>query len=188
MFSGFLGKGKKSDSSPTQDAVDSRGLEVVEDDPDTTWGLWETAVADQDSRMNPLEVPTPRPDAAGAFLHTVPLPIMEEGGLTHELSSQDLTPPQRREIALQIVELHHHRIAKSIRTLWGYKECSDYISKLIMDGGDRQGHKRLGFNQDAAQAMMVLSDLHDAEFGMLGGGGELGFADPTVRAGFDGLR
>jgi len=99
-----------------------------------------------------------------------------------------LTPAQRRDIALQIVELHHHRIAKSIRSLWGYKECSDYISKLIMDGGDRQGHKRLGFNQDAAQAMMVLSDLHDAEVGMLGSDKELGFADPTVRTGLDGSR
>ncbi|MBK6592174.1 MAG: hypothetical protein IPG23_05225 [Burkholderiales bacterium] len=188
MFGGFLGKGKKSGKSPTKDAVDSRGLEVVEDDPDTTWGLWEDAVAEQDSRMSPLDVPQPRPDAAGAFLHTVPLPIMEEGGLTHELTSQDLTPAQRRDIALQIVELHHHRIAKSIRSLWGYKECSDYISKLIMDGGDRQGHKRLGFNQDAAQAMMVLSDLHDAEVGMLGSDKELGFADPTVRTGLDGSR
>jgi hypothetical protein len=81
MFAGFLGKGKKSGKSPTKDAVDSRGLEVVEDDPDTTWGLWEDAVAEQDSRMSPLDVPQPRPDAAGAFLHTVPLPIMEEGGL-----------------------------------------------------------------------------------------------------------
>lgn len=188
MFGGFLGKGKKSGKPPTKDAVDSRGLEVVEDDPDTTWGLWENAVAEQDSRMSPLDVPQPRPDTTGAFLHTVPLPIMEEGGLHADIAKLDLTPAQRREIALQTVELHHARIAKSIRTLWGYKECSDYVSRLIMDGGDNNAHKRMGFNPEVADAILVLSDLHDAEFGTFGNNKELGFADPSVRTGFDGLR
>jgi hypothetical protein len=57
-----------------------------------------------------------------------------------------------------------------------------------MDGGDNNAHKRMGFNQDVVDAILVLSDLHDAEFGTFGDNKELGFGDPTVRAGFDGLR
>jgi hypothetical protein len=83
---------------------------------------------------------------------------------------------QRRDEALALVERHHHRVANTIRTMWGYKECGVYINKLIMAGGDGMGQARVGFNQDAVQAMLQLSDLHDAEFGppdMPGGG--LGF-------------
>jgi len=75
---------------------------------------------------------------------------------------------QRKEDALQIVELHHHRIANTIRTLWGYKECSVYISKLIMSGLDDTGKARIGFNQEVTNALMVLADLHDAQFGTFG--------------------
>jgi hypothetical protein len=78
---------------------------------------------------------------------------------------QPVTPAERKNTALDTVELHHKRIANTIRTLWGYKECSVYINKLIMAGGDGMGHARVGFNQEAVEAMLVLSDLHDAEFG-----------------------
>lgn len=84
---------------------------------------------------------------------TIPIPL------------EQLTLEQRKEAALAVVELHHHRIANTIRTLWGYKECSVYINKLIMAGGDGMGHARVGFNQEAVQAMLALSDLHDSEFG-----------------------
>jgi hypothetical protein len=168
--------------------VDSRGLEVVEDDPDTTWGLWENAVAEQDSRFSALPVLEPLPDASGGFLQTVPLPIMEDGVPIRPEQLQNLSGDQRKDAALQIVELHHHRIANTIRSLWGHKECSDYISKLIMSGGDGMGQARIGFNQDAALAMMVLSDLHDALFGPAAPSGGSGFGDFTVRTGWDGLR
>ncbi len=188
MFSSFLGKGKKSAQASTKESVDSRGLEIVEDDPDTTWGLWENAVAEQDSRFSALNVPQPLPDASGAFLQTVPLPIFEDGTPDESVATRERTDGQRKEDALQLVELHHHRIANTIRTLWGHKECSEYISKLIMDGGDSKGNARMGFNQDAAAAMMVLSDLHDKLFGVMPSGSGLGFGDFSVRTGYDGLR
>ena len=187
MFNGFLGKGKKSDDSPGKDAVDSRGLEIVENDPDTTWSLWESAVAEQDSRLGSLPVLETLPDASGNFLQTVPLPMMEDGVPIRPEQLNRLTTDQRKEAALQIVELHHHRIANTIRSLWGHKECSEYISKLIMSGGDGMGHARIGFNQDAALAMMVLSDLHDTLFGFAPPSGT-GFGDMSVRTGFDGIR
>ena len=193
MFSSFLGKDKKKSGSSPKDAAESRGLEVVEDDPDTTWGLWEDAVADQDSRFSADAHPNLSvPDAPPSFEATQPMGFFANDSQDENLPGADpvraRTRDQLKDDALMIVELHHHRIAKSIRTLWGYKECSDYISKLIMDGGDSKGNARMGFNQDAAAAMMVLSDLHDAEFGSFGADRELGFADPTVRAGFDGSR
>jgi hypothetical protein len=188
MFSNFFGKGKKSGPTPSKDVADPRGLEVVEDDPDTTWGLWESAVAEQDSRFSPHSVSHPLPDASGAFLHTVPLPIMEGGSTGEPALARERTAGQRKEDALQLVELHHHRIANTIRTLWGHRECSEYISKLIMDGGDSKGHARMGFNQEAAAAMMVLSDLHDELFGEIRSGGGTGFGDFTVRTGLDGTR
>ncbi len=188
MFSGFLGKGKKSEGSQGKDAVDSRGLEVVEDDPETTWGLWESAVAEQDSRLSSLPVIDNLPDASGNFLQTVPLAMMEDGVPIQPDQLYRLAVNQRKDAALQIVELHHHRIANTIRSLWGHKECSDYISKLILSGGDGMGHARIGFNQDAALAMMVLSELHDTLFGIAPPSGGSGFADFSVRTGYDGFR
>ena len=112
----------------------------------------------------PVPKPTPRPAfTAKGFpadhqidfvLPTAPQPLAAE-----------LTLQQRRDIALETVQQHHQRIANTIRTLWGYRECSVYINKLIMAGGDGMGHARIGFNQDAVEAMLALSDIHDAEFG-----------------------
>jgi hypothetical protein len=87
-------------------------------------------------------------------LPTAPQPLVTE-----------LTLEQRKNIALATVEQHHQRVANTIRTLWGYRECSVYINRLIMAGGDGMGHARVGFNQDAVAAMLALSDVHDAEFG-----------------------
>ena len=188
MFSGFLGRGKKSDGATPKDAVDSRGLEVKEDDPDTSWGLWENAVAEQDSRFSALPSDADVGDSSSTYQRTAPMPLTGLGATAQQDSAEERTMQQRRDDALLTVELHHHRIANTIRTLWGNKECSQYISKLIMNGGDGMGHARIGFNQDAALAMMVLSDLHDAEFGTFDPNSGTGFGDFTVRTGFDGLR
>jgi hypothetical protein len=107
------------------------------------------------------------------------------------LSREARTLEQRKEDALSTVELHHHRIANTIRTLWGYKECSDYISKLILAGGDGMGHARMGFNQDAANAMMLLAEIHDAQFGAAEPKDGNGFSDSVMsrtRTGWDALR
>lgn len=182
MFNGFLGKGKKPVAPP--DAMDSRGLEVVEDDPDTAWGLWKNAVAEQDSKFSALPALDP------AFQNTEPMGLHVETPHAPDVSvsREAQTLEQRREEALATVELHHHRIANTIRTLWGYKECSDYISKLILSGGDGMGHARMGFNQDAANAMMLLAEIHDAQFGAAEPKGGTGFSDSVMRTGWDSMR
>lgn len=161
MLSRFFGKRDQPDESPSKEAQPTRGLEVIEDDPDTAWGMWNNALAEQEPEVEvpPMKV-APTPQSAEELLDfvvpTVSAPLAP---------SESITLEQRRDAALDVVELHHKRIGNTIRTLWGYKECSVYINKLIMAGGDGMGHARVGFNQEAVQAMLALSDLHDAEFG-----------------------
>ncbi len=188
MFSRFLGKGDPEKSSSERDAVPTRGMEVVEDDPETVWGLWETAVADQDSRWGALpsvpSVPEPEPTPSPVAPPPAVTGFPAEGDeITQPMALVEKTPAQRMEATLQRVEKHHQRIANTIRTLWGYPECSTYINKLIMSGGDGMGHARIGFNQEAVQAMMDLVDLHELQFGAPDAGGGLGFADPSLRNG-----
>jgi len=178
MFNKFFGKGDQPADPRVKDAVDSRGLEVVDDDPETVWGLWDDALAQQDSRHGALDA-TPEAATPSWDQATVPMPF---GGAESTASTKTLeerTLEQRMSDALDAVELHHHRIAGTIRSLWGYKECGAYINKLIMNGGDGMGHARIGFNQDAVAAMMVLSDLHEKQFGPSDAGGGLGFSPDT---------
>jgi hypothetical protein len=124
-----------------------------------------------------------------------PLPDISHalaGGLVEEPAQavvpQGPSPEQRKQVALQVIDTHHKRIADTIRNMWGYKECSDYINKLIMSGGDGMGHARIGFNQQAVEAMLALVEIHDAQFGAPLNSGGSGFADSSVRSGLDGAR
>lgn len=179
MFSRFFGKSDKANESPTQEAAKpTRGIEVIEDDPDTAWGMWDSAVAEQQAAPTPPTnhaaapkpvVPTSRVVAPAAVTAKTPQAAQQNADLPVSMAAskpiENMTLEQRKNMALDVVELHHKRIGNTIRTLWGYKECSIYINKLIMSGGDGMGHARVGFNQEAVQAMLALSDLHDAEFG-----------------------
>lgn len=201
MFNRFLGKG--GGAEPPVEAPDSRGLVVVEDDPDTVWSLWDSALAEQDSRFSDLPVITGSAELAApsvADLTSVkvniqepkpePLPVLDVDldVPTQPLGLTEMGSAQRMAAALDVVELHHHRIATTLRSLWGYKECGAYINKLIINGGDGMGKARVGFNQQAVDAMMVLADLHDAEFGAVETPDELGFSDSSFRAGIQGHR
>ena len=108
------------------------GLEIVEDDPETTWRLWECALAEQD--LNSIALPLKGP-------------VIPAG------------PP--RDGALKTIDQHHHRVASAIRNLWTQNECSSYINGLIMDGGDGMGNDRIGFKHSAFDAMMTLAERHD---------------------------
>lgn len=165
MLSRFFGKSDKSNDSPSKEAHGKRGIEVIEDDPDTAWREWDSALAAQEASdkvplSSTLASESPTPSPASAQTETVDFLLM-----TEPAPLETPTLDQRKNQALDTVELHHQRIANTIRTLWGYKECGVYINKLIMSGGDGMGQARVGFNQEAVQAMLELSDLHDAEYG-----------------------
>ncbi len=191
MLSKFFGKGQNADNAHQQEAQDTRGLEVTEDDPDTAWSMWDNALAEQDSRFGAAAAATkvPLPPITGSATHDgqdgleVDLDIP-----TQPLALQERTLEQRKNDALDVVELHHRRIANTIRTLWGYKECSAYVNKLILAGGDGMGQNRVGFNQEAVEAMLELVDVHDAIYGSFDTGGGIGFGDSSVHPGLDGSR
>jgi hypothetical protein len=133
---------------------------------------------------------------AALFSEDAPLPDISHalagGALLSEpvrpAVPQGPSPEQRKQVALELIDTHHKRIADTIRNMWGYKECSAYINKLIMSGGDGMGNARIGFNQQAVEAMLVLVEIHDAQFGNSTEGSATGFADSSVRSGLDGAR
>lgn len=180
MFERFRNK-KDPAAAPDSkaDSVLPRGMEVVEDDPETGWGMWDDATAAQELRMRAgaPNAPAAGPDAPPSE----PAPSAgfpnEADASTQPMGLDEKTPAQQAEEALAVIELHHARIAKTIRMMWGYKECSDYISKLLMTGYDDTGHARMGFHQEAVIAMMTLVEVHDQMFG---------FVRSTELGGFDG--
>ncbi len=140
-------------------AEELSGLEVVEDDPTTTWRLWDCALVEQDLNHTPL----PAEDSS------LTVAQKKEPGAAPKVSIELIRVhgkplEERRDGPLKTIELHHQRVASVIRSLWSHKECGIYIDKLILDGGDGMGHNRIGFNQSAAQAMLALADLHAKEF------------------------
>ncbi len=175
MLSRFFGKGDKSAESTPIEAQDTLGLEVVENDPETAWSMWDSALAEQGSAPSDPAAPGAK---TGAIVNSKPIAATaaEMEASTVPMGLEELSMDQRKDRALEVVELHHRRIANTIRTLWGYKECSIYINKLIMAGGDGMGQARVGFNQEAVQAMLALADIHDAQFGAPETGGGLGLS------------
>lgn len=131
------------------DAEALSGLEIIEDDPATTWRLWDCALVEQDLKDRPLPV-------KNVFVVTAGKPQARSKSL-----------PVRWTDPLATIELHHRRVAGAIRSLWSHKECGAYINKLIVEGGDGMGHDRVGFNQSAVEAMMALANLHQQKFGSL---------------------
>jgi hypothetical protein len=143
-----------------------RGLEVVEDDPETVWSMWDDATAAQEVRQ-PVRSFQPPPDPAPSLPNAgSPFGFSNDPeAATQPMGLDEKTPAQQAEDALNLIELHHARIAKTIRMMWGYRECSQYVAKLLMTGYDDTGHARMGFHQEAVNAMMSLGDLHDRIFG-----------------------
>jgi hypothetical protein len=122
--------------------------EIIDDDPDTVWGLWEAAVIEQDK----------------AFLPTAPIPLNDFVENTTPIPLEE-SLHQRKAAAYEIIAQQYQRIADTIRIQWGYKECDEYISKLIMDASDSKGNSRIGFDQEIISALIVLSDIHTQTFG-----------------------
>lgn len=175
MFEKFWFKKSNTGSQdPSQHALLPRGIEVVEEnDPETGWGLWDEATAAQELRQrNGMQ-----PKGADQPLPMTPLPDLpppsfdgfhsDPGASTLPMEYEEKTPAQRADDALAVIELHHARIAKTIRVMWGHKECSSYVSKLLMTGYDDTGNARMGFHHEAVEAMMILTDLHDQIYGFV---------------------
>jgi hypothetical protein len=187
MFNGLFGKGNNRDKKSPEDAVDTRGLEVVEVDQDTAWGLWDSVLAEHDSRFGEESKPTAEDALPPPSMFTAPPTVgatstrPETFAPTEPMALQEKSIEQRTTEALAIVQQRHARVANSIRTMWGHKECVQYINKLVMGGSDDSGHARMGFHQDAVQAMLELANLHEAKFGPVDEGPINGFSGLHLR-------
>lgn len=101
-----------------------------------------------------------------ALESTIPgLEVREEFDLaTQPLPLQDLPKDCRMQQAMKVIERDYQRIHMAINSLWGHRECGEYLQKLLMSSDDAAGHNRMGFKTEIVTAMFVLSDLHDEQF------------------------
>ena len=97
------------------------------------------------------------PDAPGDDMAFPPL-FLEE-----EIPQSSKAPPSDAEEiarALTTVRARHPRIAHSLQEIWGYRECADYLEKLVFNCSDPADLKRIGFDPEVMDALLTLSRLH----------------------------
>jgi hypothetical protein len=182
MFSKFFNSGEKKPAAANS-AADAPGVEVREDDAEIAWSEWDSVLAELDFSVG-----------GARDLPTEPTPLLPDFDIapdsdtpTQPMGLDDIREREKNH-ALAVVEAHHPRIAQTIRTMWGYKECSAFIDKLIMSGGDGMGVSRVGFHSEAVDAMLTLTTLHDERFGDFGVGEDAAQGDFHVPTAFDTLR
>lgn len=151
---------RRGPASGAQNA-DAPPTRMDESDDIAGWSIWPGSdVAPKAQPVRPASAPAS--DTAPGYLRTVPGPVVAAPAPAPV--SKTPTRQERRDAALAVIDGHYHRVANTIRTMWGHKECSLYINKLVMSGGDGMGQNRVGFSPEAVEAMLALADLHDAEF------------------------
>jgi hypothetical protein len=73
------------------------------------------------------------------------------------------SPSERKKRdAMELLKRDHKRIHDAIELMWGERECSIHIQRLMMSGGDGMGKNRVGFKVETVAALLALSDLNDA--------------------------
>ncbi|QDL56231.1 hypothetical protein [Rhodoferax aquaticus] len=173
MFSWLRSKREKDAKSPPA-AVNSRGLEVIEDDPETVWSMWEDAVAVQDSKFSastlgdlstPAKARTPTPAVAPDAADTTPLSLEDLRAFEQATKEPAQSRKQRLNEAMRVLELRHKRVASTVRTLWGHQECGLYLHRLISNGEDGVEFSQDLLQQDVTDALTVLYELHQARHG-----------------------
>ena len=155
------------------------GVEVTDDQSDLSWDLWNKAISDFSTNAPNVAEDT-QPLALDAALDT--------DDETQPMSLDDKSPDRRKTDALALIGQHHPKVVAAIQATWGFKECATYLNKLVLNGSDDMGHSRIGFGPQIIEALMGLTELHEAQFGQLDKSEELGFGDFSVRAGLDGAR
>lgn len=156
-------KRAQSTSQGSRTYMATQGMEVIEGASYSDFGPWASTFTGTDS-----------PFAATKF---TPVTLAGQSPVQpSEASPETLFTDESMDTALLTVEQHHSRVANAIRNMWGYQECCQYISKLLMNGDDAKGHARAGFHQDAVAAMMVLIDIHEQRFPALPAGNGAAFA------------
>ncbi|MEY4882544.1 MAG: hypothetical protein RIS34_398 [Pseudomonadota bacterium] len=127
--------------------------EVIEGDYATGWGMWHEAVSLQDG------------PARKVFADTMPsrlMPLSQSAELATEPAFlSEKTAEEKRQAAMAVLAQDHKRIHAAIGMMWGQRECSTYIQKLILNGGDGMGNGSDIFTMETLTALFLLSDLND---------------------------
>jgi hypothetical protein len=81
-------------------------------------------------------------------------------GSTRTMALSELPLSHQMDVAIKTIDEHYPHIAKAILNFWGYKECDEYLGKLIYDGSDVKSHTRVGFRPEVMTALLSLQSLH----------------------------
>lgn len=81
--------------------------------------------------------------------------------VAHEIPLHELSKQQRIDRQIAIIEQFHPHIAKGLKLMWNYRECVEYMEKLVLSGGDGAGKSRVGFRVEVLSALMDLTSLHE---------------------------
>lgn len=146
--------GTESEDMSPESRPESEGIEVVEDDPDTVWGLWDSATEEQESRFGEMH----SSDVDSVKVRDSNMEAMEASESTAR--SQDIGLDHKVTGAFLVVAKEHPEIARAVRSLWGTDDCVGHINKIVVDGVYQNG----GLSMEAAEALIELADLHYALF------------------------
>jgi hypothetical protein len=165
----------ESMSVPLSMPVPLGGVEVTYDETEGSWDLWKRAIADRDSVAQPATADT-QPVAPDPELATQPMAL------------ENKAADRRKDDAVALIGQRHHKVAAAIRATWGFRECPAFIMKLILSGRDDLAPDLGSFSPRVIEALIALSETHEAEFGPFDNPQEQGFGDFSVRSGLDGVR
>ena len=79
---------------------------------------------------------------------------------TRGMPLTELPLQARVDAEMEVIALHHMRIARAIESFWGHKECEEYIQRLILGGDDSDGRIRVGFKAEVLTALINLLEIH----------------------------
>ncbi len=92
-----------------------------------------------------------------------PINYLEEDVATRPMGLHEIPKQARIDREMAVITLHHERIAKAISTFWGHRDCTEYLQKLILSGGDGAGKSRVGFKPAVLAALINLSELNEVD-------------------------
>jgi hypothetical protein len=133
--------------------------EVTESDHETGWSMWHEAVSFQESGF-PEAYQNTVPSALTPL--DSPKPTLAPNQPQSKTEVEDTPDQRKKREAMALLARDHKRIHDAIELMWGRRECSAYILKLLSSGGDGMSRSRVGFKLEATAALLALSDLNDA--------------------------
>ncbi len=90
-----------------------------------------------------------------------PINYLEEDVATRPMGLHEFPKQARIDREMAVIASHHERITTAINTFWGHRDCTEYLQKLILSGGDGAGKARVGFKPAVLAALINLSELHE---------------------------